>query len=68
MGLCQVLGKGAGSMDLLLGREDVAGEESVSFLILIFIFHFSFILLYLLYLYSRMEERTSMAGLHLMDF
>jgi hypothetical protein len=61
------LKKSASYADLLFEREDVAGKKSVSFLILTSILYFSFILLYLLYLYSGAGERTSMAGLDLMD-
>ena len=53
-------------MDLLLGREDMAGKKSVFFLVLTSALHFSLIL-HLLYLYSRMGERASMAGSDLMD-
>jgi hypothetical protein len=44
----------------------VAGEESVSFLILTSNLHFSVILLHL-HFYSRVGERTGMAGSDLMD-
>ena len=67
MGLCQVLGNGASCMDLLLGREDVAGKEFVSFLILTFIFHFCFVLLHL-YFYSGMGKWASMTGSDPMGF
>jgi hypothetical protein len=49
-------------VNLLLGREDVASKESVSFLILTSVLHFCFILLNLFYLYPRAGEGTSMAG------
>src|SRR6516164_4474966 len=66
MYLHQTLEKGASCTDLLIGWEDVAGEDSVSFLILISILYLSLIL-HLLYLYSRVGERASLAGLDSMD-
>ena len=67
MSLCQALEKDAGCMDFLFGREDVAGKDSVFFLILTFVLYLSLIL-HLLYLYSRMGEEASPAGSDLMDF
>ena len=53
-------------MDLLIGRENVAGKDSVSFLILTSVLYLSLIL-HLLYLYSGVGEGASLAGLDLMD-
>jgi hypothetical protein len=51
----------------LIGREDVAGEDSVFFLILTSALHLSLII-HLLYLYSGVGEGVFQAGLGLMDF
>ena len=53
-------------MDFLFGREDVAGKDSVFFLILTSILYLGFIL-YLLYLYFRIRERASIASSDLTD-
>jgi hypothetical protein len=54
-------------MDLLIGRENVAGEDFVSFLILTSVLYLSLVL-HLLYLYSRVGEGASLAGPDSMDF
>jgi hypothetical protein len=62
-----MLGKGTSCVDLLIGREDVAGKDSVSFLILTSNLYLGLVL-HLLYLYSRVGEGASPAGSDLMDF
>jgi hypothetical protein len=54
-------------MDLLIGREDMAGKDSVSFLILISALYLSLVL-HLLYLHSRVGEGARLACSDSTDF
>jgi hypothetical protein len=61
------LRKDAHGTDLLIGEEDMAGKESVPFLILLFFLCSCVFLFNLLYLYFGVGKWASMAGSDLAD-